>query len=282
MASNGNVRNTAFDAIPPVRSSRLAGARMAGFRGQALEPTDLRAIPHPAVTLAIDFGAEELTVDGATAQPHGGGVAAGLGFEATRVRGSGFECVQVRLCPTIAYTVLGVSPVDLSGPMIGLTDLWGREVAPVRELLSRSVTWTDRFTVTEDLLLRRYERGRPAHPEVVWAWHEIMASRGLVRVDRLADQLGWSRQRLWSRFRSQIGLSPKCAAKLVRFDHAARSLAAGQDAARVASNSGYTDQSHLHRDVVQFAGMTPASLAGEPFLAVDDIAWGSNKVTRDF
>jgi len=108
---------------------------------------------------------------------------------------------------------------------------------------------------------------------VAWAWRRIARGHGLVRVDRLAAEVGWSRKRLWSRFRSQLGLPPKRAAKLVRFDHAAHRLVAGEGAARVAADTGYADQSHLHRDVVAFTGVTPATVAGEPFLAVDDIAW---------
>jgi hypothetical protein len=40
------------------------------------------------------------------------------------------------------------------------------------------------------------------------------------RVGELAAEVGWSRKRLWSRFRSQIGVASKRAARLVRFDHA--------------------------------------------------------------
>ncbi len=32
--------------------------------------------------------------------------------------------------------------------------------------------------------------------------------------------------------------------------------------------------SHLHRDVVEFTGLTPATVVDEPFLQVDDVAWG--------
>lgn len=106
-----------------------------------------------------------------------------------------------------------------------------------------------------------------------------MASRGRVRVERLATEVGWTRQRLWSRFRSQIGITPKRAAQLVRFDHAAHRLAAGQSTALVAADSGYADQSHLHRDIVAFAGVTPAAVAIAPFLAVDDVAW-ADRPTR--
>lgn len=78
---------------------------------------------------------------------------------------------------------------------------------------------------------------------------------------------------MWSRFRSQIGLTPKRAAQLVRFDHAAHLLAGGEAAARVAASSGYVDQSHLHREVKAFTGATPTTLAAAPWLSIDDVAW---------
>jgi AraC-like DNA-binding protein len=119
--------------------------------------------------------------------------------------------------------------------------------------------------------------GRGVDPEVAFAWRQIVASRGRVRVERLAARVEWSRKRLWSRFVSQIGLTPKRAALLIRFDHAAHRLAAGQNVATVASESGYVDQSHLHRDVMAFAGVTPSAVAAAPFLAVDDVAWPAPK-----
>ncbi len=96
---------------------------------------------------------------------------------------------------------------------------------------------------------------------------------GRVRVDRLAAKIRSGRKRLWSRFRSQVGLTPKRAAQLVRFDHAADRLGSGHSAARVAAESGYVDQSHLHRDVMAFAGVTPRAVAVVPWLAADDVAW---------
>lgn len=109
----------------------------------------------------------------------------------------------------------------------------------------------------------------------------MVTSRGLIRVDQLAGEVGWSRQRLWSRFRSQVGLTPKRAAKLVRFDLAAHRLAAGGSPARVAAESGYADQSHLHREVQDFVEMTPTVVAVQPWLAVDDIAWPNRSGAGD-
>lgn len=92
-------------------------------------------------------------------------------------------------------------------------------------------------------------------------------------LQRNCTQLGWSRKRLWSRFHSHIGIPPKAAAKLVRFDHAVHRLVAGEGAPQVAAAGGYYDQSHLHRDVMALTGTTPATVLSEPFLTVDDRAW---------
>ncbi|MFI7130402.1 helix-turn-helix domain-containing protein [Nonomuraea sp. NPDC050153] len=263
-----------WDVACPQRPSRVAGVTMAGFRVRRLDA--LRMVPHPAVTLLVEFGPGSPVMDCAAGGQQRGSVVAGPGLGsggAVWARGENVECVQVRLSPVIARAVLGASPADLDGAVVPLDDLWGREASRIRERLNDVSSWQDRFALTDELLARRHEAGASVDAEVAWAWHRIVVSRGLVRVDGLASEVGWSRKRLWSRFRSQLGLPPKRAAKLVRFDHAAHRLVAGEGAARVAADGGYTDQSHLHRDVMAFTGVTPVNVAGEPFLAVDDIAW---------
>lgn len=264
----------------PQRPSRVAGVTMAGFRVRDLEA--LRIVPHPAVTLLLEFGAGSPVIDCAAGRQQRGSIVAGPGLGsagAVRARGENVECVQVRLSPVIACAVLGASPADVDGAVVSLGDLWGREASRIREQLGDVSSWQDRFALTDALLARRHQAGPPVDPEVAWAWHRIAVSRGLIRVDGLAAEVGWSRKRLWSRFRSQLGLPPKRAVKLVRFDHAAHRLVAGEGAAQVAADTGYADQSHLHRDVMAFTGATPATVAGEPFLAVDDIAWPGRGTT---
>lgn len=265
-----------WDVACPQRPSRVAGLTMAGFRVRDLDA--LRMVPHPAVTLLLEFGAGSPVLDCASGQQQRGSIVAGPGLGsggAVRARGENVECVQVRLSPVIARAVLGASPADLDGAVVPLGDLWGREASRIREQLGDLSSWQDRFALTDALLARQHEAGPPVDPEVAWTWHRIVSSRGLARVDGLAAEVGWSRKRLWSRFRSQLGLPPKRAVKLVRFDHAAHRLVAGEGAAHVAADAGYADQSHLCRDVMAFTGATPATVADEPFLAVDDIAWPS-------
>ncbi|RSS16016.1 AraC family transcriptional regulator [Streptomyces sp. WAC05458] len=259
----------------PRRPSRIPGVDMAGFRVPGPLVGDLRVVPHPAVMLILEFGSETPTVGDGAGRCLRGSLVAGPGFGSgggVRAWGKGVECVQVRLSPVVAGAVLGVCPAELAHGAATLDDLWGGEASWIRERLGGADSWQDRFDFVDALLARRATRP-PVDPEVAWAWRRIVAGGGLVRVDRLAAEVGWSRKRLWSRFRSGVGMPPKRAAKLVRFDRAVHRLVAGEDAARVAADGGYCDQSHLHRDVLAFTGATPGAVVGEPFLTVDDRAW---------
>ncbi|MFJ2900008.1 helix-turn-helix domain-containing protein [Streptomyces sp. NPDC087218] len=237
----------------PPRTATLPGVDMAGFRIHGDSPVELRAIPHPAVTVAVEFGDRPFDIHGAADRMRSESLAAGLAFSAFQVCAEGIECVQIRLSPLVAHPVLGVPLAELSGNVILLDDLWGRDTPRLRERLHHARTWPERFALIDAELSTRFHAGRTTDPEVARA--------------------GWSRQRMWSRFGSQIGLTPKRAAMLVRFDHAVHRMVRGHALARVAADCGYADQSHLHHDIRAFSGTTPTAAASEPWLTVDETAW---------
>ena len=230
-------------------------------------------VAHPSVTVLVELGEGEGTVYDAVGRRERGSVVVGLLPGELRAGGDGAgEYLQIRLDPATAAVVFGASP-ELSGSVVPLSDVWGRDAGRAEDRLRAAASWDERFAIAVELLGRRMGARPPVDPEVARAWRRTITGRGLVRVDALAREVGWSRKRLWSRFRSQLGISPKRAARLVRFDHAAHLLAAGHTAAGVASVGGYADQSHLHREVRTFTGLTPADVAVAPWLAIDDVAW---------
>jgi AraC-like DNA-binding protein len=246
---------------------------MAGFSQRVPAHMDIAMVAHPSVTLLFDLS----DTGGLACDTHGrhvrGNVVIGLLPGDLRAVGSGAdECLQIRLEPPAAAAVLGAS-TELTGTVAALEDVWGRDARQAEDRLRAAASWDERFTIAGEVLSRRLGARPPVDPEVACIWRRTLTSRGRVRVDGLADEVGWSRKRLWSRFRSQIGITPKRAARLVRFDHAAHLLAAGEAAASVAAESGYADQSHLHREVRTFTGLTPTTVAIAPWLAIDDVAW---------
>ena len=251
---------------------------MAGFRQRIPALVDIAMIAHPSVTLIVDLSEAGGIVYDAHGQRQRGSFVAGLLPGQLRAGGWSGECLQIRLSPVVAAAVFGAS-IELTGTVAALEDVWVRDAWQVEEKLRAATSWDERFTIAAEVLRRRLGARPSVDPEVAYSWRRTVISRGQLRVDGLADEVGWGRKRLWSRFRSQIGLPPKRAAQLVRFDHAAYLLAAGHAVATVAAQSGYVDQSHLHRETKAIAGVTPTAVATAPWLAIDDVAWPATRRT---
>ncbi|MGW6564443.1 helix-turn-helix domain-containing protein [Streptomyces sp. NPDC054975] len=267
-SEGGVTADSEWEVARPSGAYAVTGVQMAGFRNRVGRALDLRVLPQPAVVVVIGLGNDPFTVEGGTAlrsstspDAHPSLVAS-LSPGPARIRGQDVECIEMCLSPGAAYALLGASPHELEGTVVGLEELWGRQERQLRERVAAATAWQERFMLVGEFLARRAARGPAMTPEVAGVWDTIVAHGGRVRVDDLAASCGWSRKRLWSRFSAQIGLTPKRAAMLVRFDQAARALRAGGNAADIALAHGYADQSHLHRDVLAFAGCTPAALAG--------------------
>ncbi len=270
---------TQVEIAVPRPPARLPGISMAGFRQRLPAFADIAMVAHPSVTLLVDLSEGEGVVYDTHGRRERGSVVIGLlpGDLRATWRGVG-ECLQIRLEPAAAAAVLG-APSDLTGTVASLEDVWGRDARRAEDRLRAATSWNERFTIAMEILGRRLGAHPPVDPEVAHTWRRTLTTRGRVRVDGMAEEVGWSRKRLWSRFRSQLGITPKRATRLVRFDHAAHLLAAGHAAASVATESGYVDQSHLHREVRTFAGLTPTAVAAAPWLAIDDVAWPASSPT---
>ena len=70
---------------------------------------------------------------------------------------------------------------------------------------------------------------------------------------------------LTNRFRAEVGLRPKEAARVVRFDRARRLLHAGRPARRRGRRAGYFDQAHLNREFRALAGCSPTRWLADEF-----------------
>jgi len=74
-----------------------------------------------------------------------------------------------------------------------------------------------------------------------------------------------SRKHLIELFRQQIGLPPKRAARLIRFNRALGLVRAGDfvNWSDLALQAGYFDQPHFINEVRRFSGQSPADLFGD-------------------
>jgi AraC-like DNA-binding protein len=103
---------------------------------------------------------------------------------------------------------------------------------------------------------------KPAAPDAMsWCVAAITRQAGDCELAHVARGAGLSTRQLQRRFLSDVGVTPKLFARIVRFQRALQRWDARPgDWARVASECGYYDQPHLLRDFRQFAGEPPAAL----------------------
>jgi AraC-like DNA-binding protein len=156
-----------------------------------------------------------------------------------------------------ARRVLGVPGEELGNRMIDLEDVLGAFGAELIERLGEAANAADRHAVAQRLLTARLSEDDEPAPEVAYALARLRASQGAVRVETLAAEVGWSRRYLTARFRETIGLPPKALARVIRVEHAARRVRAGDPLADVAYDAGYADQSHFNREFRDLVGCTP-------------------------
>jgi AraC-like DNA-binding protein len=187
-----------------------------------------------------------------------GSFAGGLYARPVRVRHEGSSRgVQFDLEPPAVRGLLGVPAGELSNRTVSLDDLMGPGAAHLAERLHAAPDSVARFAVLDEVLLRRLSRApaRP-RPDVERAWALLRASGGRVRIEELARALGCSRRHLAARFAEDVGVPPKVAARLIRFE-AARARLGSVPLARLAAEHGFSDQAHLAREFRALGGAPP-------------------------
>jgi AraC-like DNA-binding protein len=184
------------------------------------------------------------------------------------------EGLQLELDPLGVRTLFGVTAAELSGEVVSLAE-FGLGSLPDR--LRELPGWDDRFALLDDVLAARAVEPVAPPPELGQAWRLLRGADGRVRVADLAREVGWSRRHLGERFRAELGLAPKQAARVLRFERATRLLRRGHtDLAALAVECGFYDQAHLTNEWRALAGCTPGRWMAEelPFLQDQEAAAG--------
>jgi AraC-like DNA-binding protein len=249
------------DGLPDV-SLRGRVVAYTGFIGCASATVRRREAPSGEVIMVLsDGGFNADPVAGASAMQPFSSFLVGMCDRPinTEYRGDR-RGVQVRLDPLAAYALFGVPMHEMKNRVIALPDLLGQRAYGWQQRVLSARHWPARFAILDRLLSDRLASGTRPSAEVILAWRTLQKVGGVSRVDKLVSDAGCSHRHLAKLFRSQVGVNPKAAARLLRFERAARMLATGRvSPSRVAAVCGYADQPHLTREFGRLAGVTPAA-----------------------
>jgi len=282
-----------------------------GYRQRGLPPARHRGLPSPYLTLIFTLD-EPLTIEAHPdrGQPPGefGTLLGGLHSVPALITHAGAQSgIQVALRPLGARALLGLPAGELADLDVPAEAVLGGVCVELRDRIRLAAGWPERFAVLDEILLRRAAESDAmspdalrsgalgpdaVSPEVSWAWRRLLRDGGALRVSELAAGTGWSGRHLTSRFRAEIGLTPKAAARVIRFDRArkllVRNLAsitadagyrlahhrlAPYRLADLAADCGYFDQAHLAREFRALAGCPPSQWLAEEFRNVQAGNW---------
>jgi AraC-like DNA-binding protein len=245
----------------------------AGYRQAGGPPSLHRGLPSPYLTLIITLDEPmRMAVHTDRRTPPGEYVTliGGLHTVPAIISHGGRQSgIQLGLKPLGARALLGLPAGELTSVDTDAADVLGPVAVEMQERARAAATWAERFAVVDEVLVRQIRDNQAASPEVAHAWRVLLASGGAAAVPDLAREAGWSTRRLHTRFRTEVGLAPKEAARVVRFDQARRLLqrrvqAAGKpELAALAAACGYYDQAHLAREFRALAGCPPSRWVAE-------------------
>jgi AraC-like DNA-binding protein len=257
-----------------------------GYREVGVEPAVHRGLPSPYLTVIVTLD-DPLDVaahpDPAARPDRYDSLVGGLHTTPALIVHNGRQSgIQLAVSPLGARALLGLPAGELASTDLHGVDVLGPCAGLLRERVLAAPGWAGRFAVLDEFLLRRlHDNPARPRPEVVRAWRRLVGTGGAEPVASLAREVGWSTRYLSGQFATEIGLSPKAAARVVRFDAARRALQGGLAAGReptladLAAESGYFDQAHLARDFTAFAGCPPSRWLREEFRNVQAAAAGA-------
>lgn len=170
------------------------------------------------------------------------------------------DLVLVRLAPPAAQRIVGRPMAQLAGRWAALealdTDLARALVTGV----SSASDWAGRFRAAERMLGERLAGAEVCRAAA--AWEAIRRAGGAIRIDELARSADAGQRRFTAEFRRRVGVGPKTAARLARFNRVLRAM--GRTGARPtasdAADYGYFDQPHMLGEFRAFAGAAPGAV----------------------
>jgi AraC-like DNA-binding protein len=207
-----------------------------------------RVLPDAAVDLV--FAGRRLVVAGPDTEPVRERLAPGLVL--------GFQ-----LRPGAVRAVLGMPAAELLNARVELAQLWGRPGQELADRMAAVDSTEEAVRVLEWAILGRlHEAEARAAPldRLATRVRELAPHQPDVRL--LARDIGLGERQLLRRSTAAFGYGPRTLGRILRFQGVLDGLRspAAPPLAELAARHGYTDQSHLTREVATFAGLTPGAL----------------------
>lgn len=161
--------------------------------------------------------------------------------------------------PGRAHPFFGTTLREFTDRATPLSEVWGARGREIEERIDEARSVSEIKNIIEAELLRRLPQTHEYPAGVVEALKLGMGSAGRTSVKDMAAAAGCSAVHLKRLFTQWVGLTPKVFSRIVRFQGLCASLTPAEKPqwAGLSYDTGYSHQSHMIRDFLDFAGETP-------------------------
>ena len=232
-------------------------------------------MPDGTTELMLNFGGPYVRYTGPDATR--GEMVAGSHILGLRERGVFIEQRGRLDVFAIRFRMAGIAPFvrlparALTQQSVPLGDVWGPLAGELEACVADASSSSGRVVAASAVLharlssMPRDRLATRAHD----ATQLVFRSGGSMTVERLGTALGMSYKALERLFEERLGMTPKRALRVARFNRALHTLQRSASArgalSRVAHEAGYADQAHFSREFLDLVGLTPSAFLAQRF-----------------
>jgi len=167
----------------------------------------------------------------------------------------------VRILPGYCYMLLGHSAREFINREVSLVDIKPQAAAMLEQITIHSEL-KDIIKITNDILSLFEYQHKKLPLLIQYALLYINERNGGIKLEKLAEETGYSTRYINKIFQTYIGMNPKLFCRIIRFQHSLDYLLSQPQASldELVELFNYYDQSHLLRDYCEFLCITPYKL----------------------
>ncbi|MFL5705782.1 MAG: DUF6597 domain-containing transcriptional factor [Ktedonobacteraceae bacterium] len=167
--------------------------------------------------------------------------------------------IGVELTPKGLYHFFNLSMHEITNRMASFEDLFGPQGARLQNMVSEAEDPQEKIVLLQTALTHLLQKNEKDYLLLDHTLDIIAQTHGMMRVQELEAQTGYTKRYLDMLFKEHVGVSPKSLASIMRFQELYQLWTQQKSPTFFRNNlhAYYYDQSHFIKEFKRFTGFTP-------------------------
>ena len=168
-----------------------------------------------------------------------------------------FGTIGVEFKPFGVYHFFNIPLHEITDRFYHGDDVFDKMGRELQKRIAGSDSVEDKIFILEDFLLKQLFSSKREASFVEYAVNQITLQNGLIEINDLITDTGYSKRHFDRRFKESVGISPKELANIIRFQTFFNSIQMNKDLVKDRLYDYYYDQSHFIKEFKKFTGLAP-------------------------